>query len=1435
MVKKIIHFSIHNKLIVGLLVIGMALSGIYSFIKLPIDALPDVTSNQVQIITQSPALAASEVEKFVTYPLELSLRTIPNTEEIRSMSRMGLSIITVVFEDDVSLQYARQQVDEKIKLAENSLIKGSGKPEMAPITTGLGEFYQYTLEVEEAYKDRYSLTDLRTIQDWIIKRQLLGINGVVEISSFGGFVKQYEVSINPKNLINYGIDISEVIDALDKNNSNSGGSYIERSTNAYFIRTEGMVQSLEDIEKIVVRPPKIGGIPLLIKDLGTVSIGHAVRYGAMVRNGEGETVGGVMLLLKNANASEVVDNLKNRIEQIQSNLPKGIKIVPYLDRSVLIGKSFSTVQKNLIEGSLIVIFILVVLLGNFRAGLIVASTIPLALLFTFSLMKIFNVSANLMSLGAIDFGLIVDGSVIIVESILHRFQKLKNAGNLNFEEELEKAATSVFKSAAMGVFIILIVYFPIMSLGGIEGKMFRPMAETVSFAIIGSMILSLTYIPMISAVFLKNQKFNKITLADRIIEKLYAGFSPILSFSIKKPLLMIFLSIILFLISIWRFGNMGGEFIPELNEGDFAVETLLPTDASLSQSIEMNNEAQKFLLKEFPDEIISITSRIGASEIPTDPMGINNCDLIIQLTDPDQWKKAKSYEELAQKMDEALNVFPNINFEFTQPIQMRFNELIGGSKSDIAIKIFGEDLTILFNEASSFAKKIASVEGIGDLKVQQIDGIPQIFIIPNRDKLAQFGVTIDEINLYTRAAFAGENIGSVLEGEKRFDLTVRLDKNYRQNIEDIKSLAIPLKNGGTVPFSTLAKIEYQSAPVEISRDNAKRRITIGINVRNRDLQSVVEDIRNIQKSELVLPSGYFIEYGGTFENLNAAKERLMIVVPLALILIFILLFLTFQSLLDASIIYLAIPLSAIGGIWSLSLREMPFSISAGIGFIALFGVAVLNGIVLISNFKELKSSTNLSIKEIVFKGVETRFRPVLLTALVASFGFLPMAVSISPGAEVQKPLATVVIGGLITATILTLVILPTVYYFIYSKKKLLVSKTSLIILFTFISFSVFSQSKPQLSLNECVQIAKKENPWIKQGDLTYQAALELIGSGKEFGKTAIDYQFGKIQLPQMNDYFVSIGQTIPWPGLIKKQIEFLESQSDIELNNQKIIQTMVISAVRNYYTQLTIQNKLLDYYTIQRDIYKASMEAAKKSFEMGSSGKLPFISLEANFKEFEVKINRLNKDIEIGYQTLKFWMNDTRDFEIEEIANLEESFVYNTSIYSNPGLKVLESELNSKKLTVEIEKQKLKPDFKIGIINQSIEGTKNQPAILAGINIPLFKGAQKARIQSAQKAYESKEIELEYKKSNLELNHSTLLKELIKSNQSIDYYEETGLSHAELLENNGLLSFKIGEISYLEFAQLSNQAWKIREAYLNELQNKNKLLIELETLVGYEE
>ena len=996
--------------------------GGYSLTQLTVDALPDITSNQVQILTQSPALAATEVEKFITYPLEMSLRTVPNTKEIRSFSRMGLSVITVVFDDDIPTERARQQVFEKLREAEPNLLAGAGRPEMAPITTGLGEFYQYTLTVADAQKSKYSLTDLRTMQDWIVKRQLLGIKGVVEISSFGGKLKQYEVAINPERLRGMNLGISEVFKALQESNSNSGGSYIEKGTDAYFIRSEGMIKNLQDIENVVVT--NRGGVPVLVRDVATVQFGHAVRYGAMTRNGEGEAVGGVVLLLKGESAQKVVIEVKERIEEIQKSLPEGVKITAFIDRSKLINKAISTVKRNLIEGGLIVVFILVLLLGNWRAGLIVASVIPLCLLFSFAMMQLFGISANLMSLGAIDFGLIVDGAVIIVEAVIFQLAvisyqlpvisksdatgepavlSVSSENSTNIAMELVfKSVVNIRKSAAFGEIIILIVYLPILALSGIEGKMFRPMAQTVGFAIFAALILSLTYIPMMSAWILTKNISHKENIADKIIGFLHRIYEKI----IQKVLhvsswLIIAISVLIFVGSLLIFRTLGGEFIPELNEGDFAIETLLHSNASLSQSIEMNNEAQKILLREFSDEVSQVVSRIGASEIPTDPMGLNSCDLIIDLKDPSLWKKAENMDELAEKMSEKLRSLPGISFEFTQPIQMRFNELIAGVKSDIAIKIYGEDLDILYEKAQEIAHKIKKIRGIANLKVQQIEAVPQMVVNYNRQKIAQYGLKINDLNVLLKAAFAGEQAGVVYEGEKRFDLVIRLDSSYRKDIQQIRDLYLDLPSGGKVPFSEIADINYQNAPSEIARDNTRRRISIGINVQNRDVESLVTEIQGVISQKIKLPTGYSIEYGGAFENLQAAKKRLSLVVPLSLALIFILLFFTFNSLSETLMVFMAIPLAAIGGIFALWLRDMPFSVSAGIGFIALFGVAVLNGIVLISQFKLLENEGVMDVKTRILKGTKIRFRPVIMTAAVASLGFLPMALSTSPGAEIQ--------------------------------------------------------------------------------------------------------------------------------------------------------------------------------------------------------------------------------------------------------------------------------------------------------------------------------------------------------------------------------------------------------------------------------------------------
>jgi heavy metal efflux system protein len=1462
MIHSIITFSIRNKLVVGLFVLGLIFWGGYSLRQLPIDALPDITSNQVQVITQSPALATSEVEKFITYPLEISLRTIPNVKDIRSVSRMGLSIITVVFEDEVATEVTRQQVAEKLKAAEPYLLQGAGVPEMAPITTGLGEFFQYTLEVAPAFKDQYSLSDLRTYQDWLIKRQLLGIKGVVEVSSFGGNLKQYEVAVNPERLRAMNVSVNQVFKAIQINNSNSGGSYLEKGTDAYFIRSEGMLTSLEDIENTVVAQRGEAGLPILVKDVAKVGFGKAVRYGAMTRNGEGEAVGGVMLLLKGANANQVVQDVKVQMEIIGKTLPQGIKIVPYLDRSVLIGRSINTVEKNLIEGGLIVVFILVLLLGNWRAGLIVASVIPLCLLFAFALMHIFGVSANLMSLGAIDFGLIVDGAVIIVESIIHRLHNHRKGEELSqqeMDEEVGISAKAIFSSAAFGVIIILIVYLPIMALGGIEGKMFRPMAQTVSFAILGALILSLTYVPMMSALFLDKKISHDITIADRIMGFLYRGYQPIIHWALKQRKWVIIGAFGLFSASIALFMTLGGEFIPELNEGDFAVETILPTNASLSQSIKVNTAAQAMLLKKFPTEIKQVVSRIGASEIPTDPMGINSCDLIIQLKDPSEWKNAETMEELEAKMDEALDVYPEVNFEFTQPIQMRFNELIAGVKSDIAVKIFGEDLQELFDHATEASRYIRNIDGVGDIKVQQIDGIPQLVVKYNRVKMAQYGLNVNEVNSAIKMTFAGETAGIVMEGEKRFDLVVRMDSVHRQDIQNLRELYIDLPSGSQIPLQEVADVNYENAPLEISRDNTHRRITIGINVRGRDVESVVADIQKVMKNKITLPAGYYVTYGGTFENLQAAKSRLALVVPIALALIFILLFFTFQSFLEASIIYLAIPLSAIGGVVALWIRGMPFSVSAGIGFIALFGVAVLNGIVLLSYFKQL-AQEGLGVEERLKKGLELRFRPVIMTAAVASLGFLPMALSQSPGAEVQRPLATVVIGGLITATFLTLVVIPVVYSIVMGRReqKLKAKGLGMIVLFILMSFSGTASSglyplstdhcllstvhcplstagPARLSLKACLSLASTRNALLATGLADVKTAEAFINSGKELPKGTVDGQYGKTQTSTSQDYTLMFSQSIPWPTLLKAQVKALTSAKVMSEKRLKITQNLVVSSVKFYYYQILAQQKNLEFLASQDSLYTQMKRAATIKFQQGETNRLELMAAETRLREFQQKRIALEADQKTAYQNLAYWINEPGEFEIEGKESVTmESGAAGLDLSKNPTIELLAEQVEHGKLLTAVERERLKPDVRIGMTNQSIERVGGQNFVQAGLAIPIFGKGQKAKIASAklqEEAFASQKIQAE---SALQTDYKNAEASVAKYRASLAYYTSTALPQAILLEKTALKSYQQGEIEYVEMLQNTQQAWQIRESYIQEVNAYNQAIITRQTIIGNE-
>ena len=1057
MFQKLITYSIRHKLVIGVLSIALAIWGVWSLVHLPFDSTPDITDNQVQVITQAPSLGAQEVEQYVTTPVEMALANIPRIQERRSISRSGLSVITLVFDDAADIYWARSQVSQVVEQLEKELPKNT-ETEMGPIATGLGEIYHYTIRAKEGYEHQYSLTQLRTMQDWIVRKQLSGTPGVAEVSGWGGYVKQYEVAINTDQLNASGVSVSEVFEALQRNNANTGGSYIEQNSNQYYIRGIGVVKNLEDVANITVKT--VNGTPIKVSDVAKVQLGHATRFGAVTRNGEGEVVAGIAIMLKGENFQEVSKNVKERINQIQKSLPEGVVIEPFIDRTNLVDRVEGTIARNLIEGGLIVIFVLVIFLGNWRAGLVVASVIPLSMLFAFGMMKTFGIDGNLMSLGAIDFGMIVDSAVIIVEAVVTHINtghfsqpevraaylaQCQNGGvaipfaltQKQMDEEVHFSASRIRQSAAFGEIIIMIVYIPLMTLVGIEGKMFRPMALTVFFAILGAFILSLTYVPMASSLMLSRKVHTRKTFSDRVIEKLQAWYRPVLDWVLARNKDVITGAVALFCVSIVGFKYLGGEFIPSLEEGDFAVEMSMSQGTSLSQMVESCSKAEKLLKKEYP-EIKQVVSRIGSAEIPTDPMPVERADIMIALKPKAEWTSAKTTSELMEKMEETLSAIPGLEAEISQPIQMRNNELLTGIKQDVAIKIFGDDLDVLTQQAGKVKKMIEDVPGVSGIFVEEVAGLPQIQVKYNHEKMAAYGVSVDDISEILETTFAGAVAGSLYEGDKKFDIVLRMDPSQR-NVESLEQLSIPLKDGTDIPLSQVADIDYSPAPAQVSHEDGARRIYVGFNVKGRDVQSTVEDIQEILDEKLKLPDGYYYNYGGEFENLQSATNRLMVVIPIALVIILLLLYATVKNVRESLFVFSAIPLAAIGGVWALWLRGMPFSISAGVGFIALFGVAVLNGIVLIGQMNQMqreektadKLSASSGVTELIhhriIESCMVRLRPVLMTALVASMGFLPMALSQGDGAEVQRPLATVVIGGLITSTLLTLLVLPAIY------------------------------------------------------------------------------------------------------------------------------------------------------------------------------------------------------------------------------------------------------------------------------------------------------------------------------------------------------------------------------------------------------------------------
>jgi heavy metal efflux system protein len=1440
MIDNIIAYSIRNKFIIALGVFGLIGWGIYSFSQLPIDAVPDITNNQVQIITVSPTLAAQEVEQFISYPVELAMQNLPGVEEIRSISRFGLSVVTVVFKDKMGTYLPRQLVSEKLIEAKAEIPAGFGEPEMAPITTGLGEIYQYVLHAKEGYEDKYSPMELRTIQDWLIKRQLAGTPGLVEVNSFGGFLKQYEVGINPERLRSMNVTVGEVFEALEKNNENTGGSYIEKGREAYFIRGDGMVKTLDDIGNIVVKT--VEGIPVYVKDVAKVHFGYAPRYGAMTRNGQGEVTGAMVLMLKGENSEAVIGRVKERIEQIQKTLPEGLIIEPFIDRTKLIDSTIHTVSNNLLEGGLIVIFVLVLLLGNLRAGLIVASIIPLAMLFALGMMNLFGVSANLMSLGAIDFGLVVDGAVIIVESVIftiaHKYEKLNRILTTEERDSITNtSASKMMRSALFGQIIILIVYFPILSLAGIEGKMFKPMAMTVGFAIIGAIFLCLTYVPMMSALLLRKGESEKKTISDRIMGSIQWAYNPIIKGALKFRALTLVLIFALFGVSLFVFSRMGGEFIPKLEEGDLAVFFQGKSGSSVSQTIETATQLEKIILGNFP-EVKEVLTRIGAAEIPTDPMPIESGDLFILLKEKDEWTTTDNLSGLVDRMKEKMSVIPGLIFEFSQPIELRFNELMTGVRSDIAIKIYGEDLDILFENANKLNALIRGIPGVGDTKVEQIVGLPQMQIQYKRNKLAQYGLNVEDLNNLVKTAFAGNASGVVFEGEKRFDLVVRLEEDFRKDIANIKNLYVTLPGGTQVPLKEVATISLKEGPMQISRDNAKRRIVVGVNVRNRDVESLVEEIQTTLDSKLSLPPGYYITYGGQFENLKAAKERLSYALPLALVLIFVLLFLTFNSVTQGLLIYTAIPLSAIGGIFALYMRGMPFSISAGVGFIALFGVAVLNGIVLIAYFNELERQGVTNIRERILKGTRVRLRPVIMTAAVASFGFLPMALSTTSGAEVQRPLATVVIGGLITATILTLVVLPVLYSFVAQwQARRSSSKTiSMILLLMAASFfgdNLKAQSQP-LTLDEALQIAFKNHPSVQSADYQIQEQETLRRTGFELPKTQFYYDgtaLGRRTDNLQHDFGIS--QFIEHPKVYKSRNALQEEFFTLSKKNKDITTRDLRRQVTIAYYDILASQEIIQIYNFLDSLYFEFRELSDLRYQTGETNLLEKVSVENKYLETGVQQERARLLTVQQNRALQLLLK-LDEAPLIPAVPLERVAVAaaGTRLDDHPLLAYFRQIQSVVKAEQEIEESRLLPDFIARYATQNFDGVGGFSGVTVGVGVPLYRKTQRKRIEAAkvrqmvvQSQYDVQELQLE-----------SLLNDRLLQLQNIDrgllYYEQQGRQLAAEILRSARLNYAAGEIGYIEYMQGLQQVFDLRKGYLDNLQMYNRVAIEVNYLIG---
>ncbi len=1432
MFKAIVHFSIQKKLFVGLTTLFLLLGGIYAMMTLPIDAVPDITNNQVQIVTVSPTLAPQEVEQLITMPIEIAMSNIMNVEEIRSVSRFGLSLVTVVFKESVPTLDARQLINEQIQTVAGEIPTELGTPELMPITTGLGEIYQYVLSVEPGYEEKYDAMELRTIQDWIVKRQLSGIPGIVEINSFGGYLKQYEVAVDPDTLYSLNITIGEVFEALNRNNQNTGGSYIEKINKAYYIRSEGMIGKIKDIERIVIT--NRGGIPIHISDVGSVRFGSAKRFGAMTKDGEGECVGGIAMMLKGANANVVTKELEARVERVQKMLPEGVRVEPYLNRSELVDRNISTVIRNLIEGALIVFIVLIIFLGNVRAGLIVASVIPLAMLFAFILMRVFGVSANLMSLGAIDFGIVVDGSIVILEGMLaHIYSRRLMGRTLSAEEmdrEVEAGAGHVARSATFAVLIILIVFFPLLTLTGIEGKYFTPMAKTLVFCIIGALILSLTYVPMMASLFLKRTISSKPTFADRFFGKLNGVYRRTLHFCLRHIWGTIACSFAALAVSLFLFTRLGAEFIPTLDEGDFAMQMTLPAGSSLTHSIELSKQAEETLMKNFP-EIKHVVAKIGTAEVPTDPMAVEDADIMIVMKPFKEWTSASSRAEMVEKMKASLEPITGAEFNFSQPIQLRFNELMTGAKADIAIKLYGEDMAELYKKAKEASLFVEQVPGAADVIVEQAMGLPQLVVHYDRAKIARYGMNIEELNTIIRTAYAGEAAGVVFENERRFDLVLRLDNDKVADL-NLDKLFVRTAEGIQIPVSEVATIGLVNGPLQINRDATKRRIVIGVNVRDADIQKVVRTIQETLDKHIKLEPGYYFEYGGQFENLQNAIDTLTIVIPVALSLILLLLFFAFKSVTYSLVVFSTVPLSLIGGILALWLRGLPFSISAGVGFIALFGVAVLNGILMINHFNNLRKQTKyqMTTNRILAKGCPHLLRPVFLTGLVASLGFVPMAIAKSAGAEVQRPLATVVIGGLIVSTILTLIIIPVFYRLVNSsaawKRQRWLKRLLPFLLFLGILFPTHAQQT--VSLEEAVTIALENHPRLKTAMASIERSRASRGESWEVSPTTFNYSWGQINGETRNDNQMEITQSLgslltPFykNALVNRQVTTGEYYRDL-------VKKEITAEVKRAWAYYQYAFHLCALYKEQIEWAGRLRKASQLRYEQGDITLLERNMSSTLVADLQTRLSQAEEELQLATRRFSWTcysdspllpMDTTLVLFPARVAEIAPSDIH---------LNYFRSVADEKKAMLRIERSRFFPELSVGYVRQKIAPLSGLDSWMVGISFPVLFFPQHSRVRQAKIDSYIARTEAESNIRQLNNKVEELSVALRKEGEHIRYYTTGALPEAEALLKSATVQFKENETDITQFVQSLNAAREIRRGYIEAVYAYNISALELE-------